>query len=518
MPNPAIGMKVNLPQLPDPLSIPARVDAWARRDAKFAGLLASSKTPTAALARWSLELLAADRAEEGIDAIRSALALAPKDPILWSNYGAALFQGHLASDAVVCIEHSVRILPKQPDAWLLLGMVRKKLGDDGGAEEAYHLALEQEPRSIAAWQLLGLLKEEQKEIGTAIQCLKACIEAGGPTPALLAYVGKLSYNLGRFPESSQAYAEAAAMDSTNVFYLQMARKCEFLRAMIEGCDVEAALASFQLSSPPWKNEVECRSDVEDLLHTAFGQLSGFGHKEAAAKVGRKHLEMCPDNSSLKYLLDAVTGDSRADRSPRDYVVQHFDLFAAGFESQLVGTLGYDIPAKLCKAVHDRTPAGHLWDAFDAGCGTGLCGPMLRPLSRKLTGVDLSPRMLEQAGLKGVYDVLACDDIVHHLQNSRNSYDLIVAADTFIYFGDLEVLMKAIAMTLRAGGLLVFSVESRGGSGYQIQPSGRFAHSVEYVKNILSTNFELLACDDTTLRMEATGRLPGNIFVFRRRTE
>ena len=36
-------------------------------------------------------------------------------------------------------------------------------------------------------------------------------------------------------------------------------------------------------------------------------------------------------------------------------------------------------------------------ALDAGCGTGLAGPYLRPLvSGPLIGVDLSPKMLERA--------------------------------------------------------------------------------------------------------------------------
>ena len=39
------------------------------------------------------------------------------------------------------------------------------------------------------------------------------------------------------------------------------------------------------------------------------------------------------------------------------------------------------------------------DVLDLGCGTGLCGPLLRPYARALAGVDLSPQMLER--MRGV---------------------------------------------------------------------------------------------------------------------
>jgi predicted TPR repeat methyltransferase len=44
-------------------------------------------------------------------------------------------------------------------------------------------------------------------------------------------------------------------------------------------------------------------------------------------------------------------------------------------------------------------------ALDAGCGTGLCGPLLRPYASELTGVDLSAGMLDRARPRQVYDHL-----------------------------------------------------------------------------------------------------------------
>ncbi len=48
--------------------------------------------------------------------------------------------------------------------------------------------------------------------------------------------------------------------------------------------------------------------------------------------------------------------------------------------------------------------------LDAGCGTGLCGPIFRNISGSMIGVDLSPEMVEKARERKVYDELEVADI------------------------------------------------------------------------------------------------------------
>jgi predicted TPR repeat methyltransferase len=50
------------------------------------------------------------------------------------------------------------------------------------------------------------------------------------------------------------------------------------------------------------------------------------------------------------------------------------------------------------------------DVLDLGCGTGLSGQALRPLARRLTGVDLSPAMIDARRTRTVYDVLTVAEI------------------------------------------------------------------------------------------------------------
>ncbi len=191
------------PALPDTGAVAASVKDWAAGNPRFAALLASGLPTVKALSRWSTELLRASQTADALVVLRSALALTPNDPLLWTNYGALLNQQNSPGESVACLEHSLTLLQRQPDTWVLLGLVRQKLGDSLAAETAYRMALQQEPNSIAAWQLLGLLKQELRDYPTAAACLSACIKAGGSDAALFANLAKLHYQLGQFPESSR---------------------------------------------------------------------------------------------------------------------------------------------------------------------------------------------------------------------------------------------------------------------------------------------------------------------------
>ncbi len=74
--------------------------------------------------------------------------------------------------------------------------------------------------------------------------------------------------------------------------------------------------------------------------------------------------------------------------------------------------------------------------LDAGCGTGLCGPLLRPYASRLVGVDLSGGMLDHARRKEIYTDLVQSELTEFLAAQQRAFDVIVAADTLVYFGDL----------------------------------------------------------------------------------
>jgi predicted TPR repeat methyltransferase len=127
------------------------------------------------------------------------------------------------------------------------------------------------------------------------------------------------------------------------------------------------------------------------------------------------------------------------------------------------------------------------DVLDAGCGTGLCGPLVARYARRLTGIDLSAGMLAQARGKQVYDELLQVEITEYLRGRRDAFDIIVSADTLVYFGVLEDVIAAAAGALRAGGLFAFTLEhgtGESGPGFRLEMHGRYTHARAYVERLL----------------------------------
>ena len=136
------------------------------------------------------------------------------------------------------------------------------------------------------------------------------------------------------------------------------------------------------------------------------------------------------------------------------------------------------------------------DVLDAGCGTGLCGARIAPYARRLVGVDLSERMLAHARERNCYDDLLKCELTAYIADCTETFDVIVSADTLVYFGKLESVVAAAEGALRPRGRLIFTVEELVGAehdaGYSLGASGRYRHSREYVEAVLT---------ETTLRPE-----------------
>jgi predicted TPR repeat methyltransferase len=155
--------------------------------------------------------------------------------------------------------------------------------------------------------------------------------------------------------------------------------------------------------------------------------------------------------------------------------------------------------------HSLEPS-HRLDVLDAGCGTGLCGALIAPFARRLVGVDLSEGMLAHAKEKDVYHALVKAELGAYLRDSSETFDLIVSADTLVYFGDLKGVIAAFAAALRPNGLLEFTLEHAIGAGaevgYRLEPHGRYSHARAYVEQLLAVSGLRSGIIEAELRMEA----------------
>jgi len=183
-------------------------------------------------------------------------------------------------------------------------------------------------------------------------------------------------------------------------------------------------------------------------------------------------------------------------------------------SNLVSGLKYQTPALLFDAIAPFVPAGKL-DILDLGCGTGLFGPQLRPLARTLTGIDLSSNMLKKAEQRQLYDQLICGDIAEFLEAQSQAFDLAVAADVFVYIGDLSRVFRGVRGALRDGGLFGFSVESTDEADFVLRTTLRYAHSVPYLEKLARDHrFVLERVEARVIRQEHEVDVNGYLAVMR----
>jgi predicted TPR repeat methyltransferase len=348
-----------------------------------------------------------------------------------------------------------------------------------------------------------MLHKDRREYARAIECFLNCVKHGQVTPEILSILGQLFYLTGQFQKSRDAYQLAADADPSNINYRKMLDETQFVCLAMDNGNLDEPLKS--LSHP----------EADDLLHKTFALLSAYGHTNAARRVAEKRVDFSPASATAAYLLHAIDGNAAVTRSPDDFLIESFDAAAERFDAHLVSTLGYDIPQKLAEGMARFIPKDSRLDLLDAGCGTGLCGPWVKPFSKSLIGVDLSPKMLDQARKRQIYDQLVCAELTTFLLDSTSRFNAIIAADVMIYFGDLTPLANAIATSLRPGGILAFSTESASAPGHHLLGSGRFSHHPDYIRSIFCHHLIECHFEQTIIRQEAKQPVAGNLFLFRR---
>jgi predicted TPR repeat methyltransferase len=198
-----------------------------------------------------------------------------------------------------------------------------------------------------------------------------------------------------------------------------------------------------------------------------------------------------------------------------YVRRLFDQHAPEFEESLVDRLGYRGPAILMDALAAvRGQRLRFGSVLDLGCGTGLAGAAVRPLCDWMVGVDLSPAMIEQARAKGVYDRLASADLSEYVADESGAqHHLVLAADVFVYCGDLSPIIAGVAGALAPGGLFAFTVETHNGPDIQLQPTLRYAHGTAHVRAAIErAGLQLDYLEPIPARREKNVWLPGLVVV------
>ncbi len=220
-----------------------------------------------------------------------------------------------------------------------------------------------------------------------------------------------------------------------------------------------------------------------------------------------------DPAVLEHIQAAYFTQDVPDRASDGYVKTVFDSYAASFESSLAG-LKYQGPALLAQYLQQSNlgSPGKL-TILDAGCGTGLCGPVLQPYAKRLFGIDLSPGMLKIAKSKGVYHRLIEGELTAALGKFDNHFDLISSMDVLIYFGELQALLAACYRAMKTKAVLVFTTEANDqDSAFRLDKTGRYLHSSSYLKDTLTELGFTVELTNTILRSESGEDVKGYLVV------
>jgi len=199
------------------------------------------------------------------------------------------------------------------------------------------------------------------------------------------------------------------------------------------------------------------------------------------------------------MIAAAQAIKSAPRSDPGYVRHLFDQFSADYDSRMIGQLSYAAPQILLDLAGMVMP-GRLGasaragatnkkgiSVLDLGCGTGLAGAVFKPLAARLDGIDLSPAMIEKARARQIYDSLTVTDLESALGTPGPQYDLILAADTLVYLGDLKPVFDAAPARLAADGYFLFTVEKAEGEGFELGPKRRWRHSEAYLRRLAESS-------------------------------
>jgi predicted TPR repeat methyltransferase len=422
----------------------------------------------------------------------------------------ALLRDERISEAELALQHILDVQPTQPDALHFMGVLRHTQGRVDEALALIKQSLLHLPGNATAWNNLGNVQLLAGHMGDAGQAYQSAVQHADSAPEAALALNNLCTlyrSLGRLAESETAARSAIernqnfgdAWYNLSLTLLKMGR-------------VHDSLIAHSHAVAEWPEHLQPR-------HEVIRGLMLLGEIDRAAKLIQDWLAEDANNAVAQHLLAACLQGDVPQRASDAYVEQVFDSFASSFDAKLE-KLGYRAPGLVVQALQDvvGAPAGSL-SVCDAGCGTGLCGPGLKPFAFHLAGCDLSAGMLSRAKALHQYDVLHKAELTHYLHTQPATFDAVVSADTLCYFGALEAALAAAHRALKAQGCLVFTVEALPDDASQphlLQANGRYAHGSTYLRHALQqAGFDSLALRPEPLRLEAGEPVPGWLVVARR---
>jgi predicted TPR repeat methyltransferase len=372
------------------------------------------------------------------------------------------------------------------------------------AEVGYLRMLRNHPKNPDALHYYGLLQFQRGEGLRAVALIMQSLAIAPANPHAWNNLGNILTIQEKTAEAKEAYRRATVLDPrlADAWYnLGLCLRDEGL--------VEPAIENLRTAIAKRPSFTKAHETL-GMLYYRLGRIP------EAAKIYTDWSHIDPSSAIAHHMAAATSGSNVPARADDRYVAGIFDKFANVFDANLKN-LGYRAPELVSTALAVHCGSSTTLDVLDAGCGTGLCGPLVRKLSRQLVGVDLSAGMLEKAHSRGGYDELVVCELCAFMRARPDSFDAIICADTLVYFGALEDAFAAAHHALRAAGIFVFTVEALTDESQQhrLEVHGRYVHSASYVRAaVAGAGFEVTALVSEALRRERGQDVAGYLVVAR----
>jgi predicted TPR repeat methyltransferase len=384
-------------------------------------------------------------------------------------------------------------------------LVAHKAGRVAEAEAGYRRVLSRNPSHPLALYSLALILFHRGEIPEAIDCAGRAAEQTRSSGRFWNTLGSMLMAARRETEARDAYRRCTEVEpgmAEGWYNLGICLRNEH--------DYEAAIGALRQAisrTPPFGTAYEALAML----------LYELGRMDEAARVGALWAAHDPANAKARHVMASMSGDEVPKRASDDYVREHFDAAASGFDKNL-GQLEYRAPELVARSLERLVGARLLPTVADVGCGTGLCGPLVRSIAKHLVGVDLSPKMIERARERGTYDELQVGELCTFLRGHPNAFDAIISADTLVYFGALEDPCRAARAASKRCGLFVFTLEAlpeADDADYRLQFHGRYAHGERYVlRTLAAAGLEIESIRREVLRKERLDPVNGFVVAAR----
>lgn len=407
-------------------------------------------------------------------------------------------------------------------------------GDAARAIELLRPVLETDPENVQLLKVRGSARARRGDIEGALDDASLAVTLAPNDPEATYLLGSVLYGCKRHEEAVLCFGEAVRQDPTAKGYLLALadgfialQKWQAAEELLNAVIAEAPATSFVPYSMLARVYLKQRypGKAVNLLEDAGRQ--GFNDSEYYQQLGNAYItaketekaisafeaviRLEPENTYARHLLAASRGQA-TEMATDSYAIQLFDSYANDFDEHLV-ELKYRVPGLLRRTLEQLYPdvgqeadKEKLGRILDLGCGTGLVGVVLSDIiGGPLKGVDISPKMVSKTQEKKIYDELQTADILEALQQDEESYDLVIAADVFCYFGQLEQLFTDVRARLFPGGVFLFSVETLHDDTeqlYSLSSSGRYQHRKSYVEDeLVKAGFTISEVKEENLRMD-----------------